>query len=202
MENQTEAVVPAIYLASRSPRRAEILQQLGVSFRVLPSDIDESLLDYERPADYVIRLSRQKAAACAEQLGLLNKPILPILAADTTVAIDGLVLGKPADDHDAREMLRRLSGNWHEVHTGLALASPQGMHTALSTTRVLMAELKASAIDAYIASGEPRDKAGAYGIQGLAGIFIQRIEGSYSGVMGLPMFETTALLANAGIEIL
>jgi septum formation protein len=202
MDKQTTAAVPAIYLASRSPRRAEILQQLGVSFRVLPSDIDESLLPQEQPVDYVMRLASSKAAACTEALRNSGDAMLPILAADTTVAIDGRILGKPADDDEAHEMLRRLSGTWHEVHTGLALATRSGMHAALSTTRVLMAELSSSVIEAYVASGEPHDKAGAYGIQGLAGTFIRRIDGSYSGVMGLPVFETAALLKHADVYVL
>lgn len=202
MDTKTNTAAPDIYLASRSPRRAEILQQLGVQFSVLPSDIDESLHDNERPEDYVLRLAAEKAAVCATLLSTSDMDDLPILAADTTVSIDGLVLGKPADDADARAMLRLMSGRWHEVHTGLALATRHGIRTALSTTRVQMALLTEEKITAYIASGEPRDKAGAYGIQGLAATFIRRIEGSYSGVMGLPVFETAELLAAAGISIL
>lgn len=201
MDTKTNTAAPDIYLASRSPRRAEILQQLGVHFSVLPSDIDESIHDNERPEDYVLRLAAEKAAACAALLGA-SQDDLPILAADTTVSIDGLILGKPADDDDARAMLQRLSGRWHDVHTGLALATRHGIRRALSSTRVQLAVLEEDRIAAYIASGEPRDKAGAYGIQGLAATFIRRIEGSYSGVMGLPVFETAELLAAAGICIL
>ena len=125
-----------------------------------------------------------------------------MLAAETSVSVDGRVLGKPVDDEEARVMLAQMSGRWHEVLTGVAVATEQGIHVLLSTTHVEMAVLAANEIDAYIRSGEPRDKAGAYGIQGMAGTFIKRIEGSYSGVMGLPIFETAQLLKNAGIRVL
>ena len=202
MHVNTEPAAPSIYLASRSPRRAEILQQLGVSFSVLPSDIDESLLDGELPEQYVLRLAGAKAVACMERLVSGRTSNRPVLAADTAVSIDGLVLGKPVDDGDAQAMLRRMSGRWHEVHTGLALATRHSVETALSSTRVQFAVLSEDDIAAYVASGEPRDKAGAYGIQGLAGIFVQRIEGSHTGVMGLPVHDTARLLKNAGIPIL
>lgn len=191
-----------IYLASRSPRRAELLQQIGIAFSVLPSDIDESQLPNEPSPDYVLRLARSKAEVCCTGLQSADLPPLPVLAADTVVCIDGIILGKPENDADAAAMLRRMAGRWHEVHTGIAVAAEHGIATALSVTRVEMALLSEQTIAAYIASGEPRDKAGAYGIQGLAGAFIRRIEGSYSGVMGLPIFETVELLANAGVVIL
>ena len=191
-----------IYLASRSPRRAEILQQIDIEFEVLPSDIDESQLDGESPEAYVIRLAREKAAACQKALQQQGRQLMPILAADTTVSIDGIILGKPLNDADAYAMLRRMAGRWHEVHTGIALADQQHLVSALSTSRVEVAELSDAMIHAYIATGEPHDKAGAYGIQGLAGTFIKRVEGSYSGVMGLPVYETAELLRNAGIEVL
>ncbi|MCB5190322.1 Maf family protein [Methylobacillus arboreus] len=187
-----------IYLASRSPRRAELLQQIGVEFVVLPSDIDESVYNAEPAADYVLRLAREKARACAGKLAVLD---MPVLAADTTVCVDGDILGKPQDDDEAYAMLASMSGGWHEVHTAIALASGKGVETALSTTRVKMASLNHELIAAYVASGEPRDKAGAYGIQGLGGTLIERIEGSYSGVMGLPLFETATLLRNCGFAI-
>lgn len=190
-----------IYLASRSPRRAELLQQIGIEYLVLPSDVDESWLAGESAQNYVLRLASTKATACLANLSEIDLP-LPILAADTTVCVDGVILGKPENDEDARVMLTRMSGRWHEVHTGLAVASRMGIETALSTTYVEMATLSDDVIAAYIASGEPRDKAGAYGIQGLAGTFIRRIEGSYSGVMGLPIYETAQLLKKAGIEVL
>jgi len=191
-----------IYLASRSPRRAELLQQIGVDFLVLPSDIDETELIDELASDYVLRLAKTKASVCIAQLKLAQKPLLPVLAADTTVVVDGKILGKPVDDAEAYRMLSSLSGRWHEVLTGIALATEAGVAVALSATRVEMAVLSHETLAAYIASGEPRDKAGAYGIQGLAGLMIKRIEGSYSGVMGLPIFETAALLNRAGIRLL
>jgi septum formation protein len=191
-----------IYLASRSPRRAELLQQMGIDFDVLASDIDESILLNELPDAYVMRLAASKAAVGLANMRQANLLQRPILAADTTVCVDGVILGKPENDDDARSMLEALSGRWHEVHTALALVSKAGIEAVLSTTRVELTPLSDEIIAAYIASGEPRDKAGAYAIQGLAGTFIKRIEGSYSGVMGLPVFETAQLLKNAGIVVL
>jgi septum formation protein len=192
-----------IYLASRSPRRAELLQQLGITFEILPSDIDESVVEGESPANYVTRLAREKAEACLISLQSNKATTLaPILAADTTVSIDGVILGKPESDEDAYAMLARMSGRRHEVHTGIAVATESGIEVALSTTYVQMGNLSDADIRAYIATGEPHDKAGAYGIQGLAGTFIRHIEGSYSGVMGLPIYETSLLLKNAGVQIL
>lgn len=191
-----------LYLASRSPRRAELLQQLGLETMFMAADVDESPLPQEAPQDYVVRLARAKAETGLAVLQAQGGEALPLLAADTTVAIDGLILGKPEDDADAHAMLLRMSGRWHEVHTGVAVASASGIHVRLSTTRVEMARLDEATIQAYIATGEPRDKAGAYGIQGLASTFIRRIEGSYSGVMGLPVFETAELLKQAGISVL
>jgi septum formation protein len=193
---------PSIYLASRSPRRAELLQQIGLEFRILPSDIDESVLANELPEIYVKRLAHSKAEVGLAHMIKMNLTRLPILAADTTVAVDGVILGKPEDDADAYAMLQNLSGRWHEVHTALAVAFDGKIEVALSTTRVELAQLEDSRVKAYIASGEPRDKAGAYGIQGLAGAFIKHIEGSYSGVMGLPIYETAQLLRNAGVYVL
>ncbi|MGX8883741.1 Maf family protein [Methylovorus sp. SPW-M1] len=191
-----------LYLASRSPRRAELLQQLGLETIFMAADVDESPLPDEAPHDYVLRLAQAKAETGLAALQAQGGEALPLLAADTTVAIDGLILGKPEDDADARAMLLRMSGRWHEVHTGVAVASASGVHVRLSTTRVEMTTLDEATIQAYIATGEPRDKAGAYGIQGLASTFIRRIEGSYSGVMGLPVFETSELLKQAGISVL
>lgn len=192
----------SIYLASRSPRRAELLQRLGVQFSILPSDIDESERKNESPADYVLRLAKTKAEACMALLVQGNKEIRPILAADTTVSIDGRVLGKPKDEEDARDMLQQMSGRRHEVLTALAMATSEGIEASLSITQVEMAVLTADEIESYIRSGEPFDKAGAYGIQGLASSFIKRIEGSYSGVMGLPIYETAQLLKGAGVRVL
>jgi len=191
-----------IYLASRSPRRAEILRELGVTFSTLVADVDESPLSHEPALHYVQRIAASKAEAGWQALLGQGGALLPVLAADTTVSLQGEILAKPEDDADARRMLRALSGQWHEVYTALALMTPHGLSQAVSTSRVLMRELSDAEIDAYVASGEPRDKAGAYGIQGQAGLFIARIEGSYSGVMGLPIHETGQLLREAGIDLL
>ena len=191
-----------IYLASRSPRRAELLEQIGLNFFVLPSDVDETPLLNEPSHEYVVRLAAEKAQACFAKLQLDQANLYPVLAADTSVSVDGRILGKPQDDDDAFQMLANLAGRWHEVHTGIAVATTTGVKTAISTTRVEMPHFSDEKILAYVATGEPRDKAGAYGIQGLASTMIKRIEGSYSGVMGLPIYETTILLEQAGIVIL
>lgn len=191
-----------IYLASQSPRRRELLLQLGVDCIVLPSHIDESPYSGERVEDYVLRLAREKAEVCYQRLADEDRAILPILAADTTVCLDHVMLGKPESELEALSMLQRLSGRWHEVHTAVAVATAVGVETALSTTHVEISNVSEADLMAYIATGEPRDKAGAYGIQGLAGMFIRRIEGSYTGVMGLPIYETAQLLRNAGVALL
>lgn len=191
-----------IYLASKSPRRAEILQNLGLAYIVLPSDIDESVLENEPPEDYVLRLAQAKALKCVQDIVAQKLTVLPVLAADTTVTIDGLILGKPSTDEEAFAMLTRMSGCWHEVHTGVAVGTAENISVALSTTRVQMEELSEAIITAYIATGEPKDKAGAYGIQGLASTFIKHIEGSYTGVMGLPVYESSQLLAKVGVKLL
>lgn len=180
-----------IIMASRSPRRVELLAQLGVHCEILPADIDESCLPGEDPAVYVQRLAVAKALAihaAHSQRGL------PILAADTTVALGTEILGKPADAVEAMAMLTRLSGSLHEVHTAVAVMHQGQVQCLLSTTRVQMMPVPLAALQDYVASGEPMDKAGAYGIQGRAGAWISRIEGSYSGVMGLPLHETAQLL--------
>jgi len=184
---------PMIYLASRSPRRVELLKQLGVSCEILPSDIDESQLQGEAPERYVTRLAQQKATACFERLSSAQRA-LPVLAADTTVVLDGKVLGKPESDDDARRMLQSLSGSSHQVHTAVALAFVDSVEVVLSTTTVEMMHLSAEQIECYIGSGEHHDKAGSYGIQGLAGAWVKRIDGSFTGVMGLPVYETAELL--------
>lgn len=192
----------SIYLASQSPRRKELLQQLGVNSVVLPSHIDESLVASEAVEAYVMRLASEKAIVCQQNIKLQGLETLPILAADTTVSVDHIILGKPENELDAYKMLKSLSGRWHEVHTAVAVSAEGGTECLLSTTHVEMAVMSDADILGYIATGEPRDKAGAYGIQGLASIFIKSIEGSYSGVMGLPIFETAQLLRQAGIEFL
>jgi septum formation protein len=193
---------PCIYLASRSPRRAELLHQLGVACKIVPADIDETPQAMEYSDAYVKRLAFEKAQAGFDLVIKNSWAVMPVLAADTTVSIDGEILGKPQDEEDAYRMLSRMSGRWHEVHTGIAIASHVDIQIEISSTRVLMDNLSDTLIRAYIATGEPKDKAGAYGIQGLAGALIKRIEGSYSGVMGLPVYETTQLLKQAGIAVL
>ena len=193
------SVAPVIYLASRSPRRVELLKQIGILCVTLPADIDETQNLNESPIDYVMRLARQKAEACAQALNSEQR-LSQIIAADTTVVLDGQVLGKPEDDNDARQILTRLSGRVHQVHTAVALAFNNQIEVVLSTTVVEMMDLSVAQIETYSASGDHRDKAGSYGIQGAAGAWIKRIEGSYTGVMGLPLYETAALLRKCGLE--
>jgi septum formation protein len=182
-----------VVLASRSPRRAELLGLLGVEFTVVAADVDETPLAGERPRAYVERVARNKAAAVA-----LDDCV--VLSADTSVCVDGAIFGKPRDRADACRMLRTLSGRWHEVHTAVALRVPTGAVTGLVvSTRVEFVPLDDALIDAYWATGEPADKAGAYGIQGLGGALVGRIEGSYSAVVGLPLAETRTLLDGAGL---
>jgi septum formation protein len=187
-----------VLLASRSPRRVELLNQLGVICETRPADIDETQLAGESPEQYVMRLAQEKAQACLSRLTDSEKT-LPILAADTTVVLGGKVLGKPENDLDAIKMLSELSGSLHQVHTAVALVFNHKIEVVLSTTDVEMIALNQTQIEAYVATGEPRDKAGSYGIQGLAGAWIKRIEGSYSGVMGLPVYETATLLRKFGV---
>ena len=187
-----------LYLASRSPRRVELLKQLGLTCEIVPADIDESQLSHELPEAYVKRLAQEKAVACLKNLSGAQRRHA-VLAADTTVAIAGKVLGKPEDDQDARQMLQALSGRTHQVHTAVALAFADAIDVVLSTTLVEMMELSSAQIEHYLASNEHRDKAGSYGIQGLAGAWITRIEGSYTGVMGLPVYETANLLIKHGL---
>ncbi|AQR66016.1 septum formation inhibitor Maf [Aquaspirillum sp. LM1] len=191
---------PALYLASASPRRRELLAQIGLDCIQLPMDIDESVQVDENPADYVLRLAAAKAQAGWQHLLANALPQRPLLAADTTVTVDGEILGKPADAAEARAMLARLSGRSHEVLTGVAVCQGDSVQTALSVSRVELLPLSTAMIDGYIASGEPFDKAGAYGIQGRAAMFIAHLDGSYSGVMGLPLCETARLLAMHGLD--
>ena len=182
-------------LASASPRRRELLGLLGVPFSVEPAALDESLNDGEAAADYVQRIAREKALAVAAR-----NPSSRVLAADTAVVVDGQPLGKPVDADDARAMLRRLSGRSHEVMTAVVLSRPgRPLSSRLSLTRVHFAIMPETWICAYVASGDPMDKAGAYGIQNEAGVWIHRIDGSYTGVVGLPLFETGELLREAGL---
>ncbi len=190
-----------LYLASRSPRRIELLNQLGWHCSVTPADIDETQLADEPAASYVQRLAGEKALAACLRLGQAKLP-QPLLAADTTVALGAQLLGKPTDDADAYRMLASLSGTVHQVHTAVALVCNQKTVLAWSCTQVEMMVLSDAQIAAYLASGEWRDKAGGYGIQGLAAAWIKRIEGSYSGVMGLPLYETATLLREQGLSVL
>jgi len=179
-----------LYLASQSPRRSELLARLGVDFRVLDVAVVERRLPHEPPMDYVRRVAADKARA-----GLSAMPDALVLAADTEVVLDDEVFGKPRDARDAAGMLRRLSGRTHEVLSAVCVASSDRIARALSVSEVTFAPLDDGAIDAYVASGEPGDKAGAYAIQGAAQAFITHLSGSYSGVMGLPLHETARLLA-------
>ena len=183
-----------IQLASASPRRSQLLHQIGVAHDVRPVDLDESRLAGESPRDYVLRLAREKAAAGAMRQGL------PVLGADTTVAIGDEIFVKPQDEEDAVRMLAALSGRSHDVLTAVALASDGRVETAISGTRVTFRAITDVECRDYWASGEPVDRAGAYAIQGLAAVFVARLEGSYTGVMGLPLFETAALLDAAGVR--
>jgi len=189
-----------LYLASASPRRKDLLDQLGLACTVLPQDIDESRLPSELPADYVMRLARQKAEAALQSVD--NIVGACCLGSDTTVVCDNEIFEKPVDARDARRMLGALSGKTHQVLTAVALASTSGTKVLLSTSDVTFRSLTSAEIDAYWRTGEPADKAGAYGIQGLAAMFVTHISGSYSGIMGLPVAETIALLNGAGITTL
>ena len=194
MEKQQHELI----LASASPRRHELLRQIGISYRVEVSDADESMLPEESPGDYVQRVAYLKAEAVARR----NDYCLPVLAADTSVVIGGEILGKPIDQAEAAAMLRRLSGQVHEVYSAVVLIFPgNAPATALNITRVQFAELEEEWVEAYCATGEPMDKAGAYGVQGCAAHRIREINGSYSGVMGLPLFETVELLNSAGFPL-
>ncbi len=185
---------PQITLASASPRRRELLQQIQVSCEVLPVDLDESRFPDEEPEQYVQRLAQQKAAA-----GFALQPLRPALGSDTIVVIDNEVLGKPADRQHAVEMLSKLSGRRHRVMTAVAVCGESKQSCLLSISEVCFCELSTAQIEAYWQTGEPQDKAGAYGIQGLAAQFIVAISGSYSGIMGLPLYETATLLRQYGV---
>lgn len=199
-----------IYLASKSPRRRELLRQLGVGFDELHlreaagrnRDIVEETLDGEPPAHYVERIARTKASVGWKRMEQRKLPVHPLLGADTEVVVDGVVFGKPRDAVDAAQMLARLSGIHHEVLTGVALRQGDDVTFALCTSRVTFRRLSADEIARYVATGEAFDKAGGYAIQGRAGAFVSRLEGSYSGVMGLPLYETAQLLASGGIPVL
>ena len=200
---------PKICLASRSPRRRELLAQIGVSFDLIAfrgppredKEIDESLLAGESPLGYVQRVARAKALHGWRIVGWRKLPSRPVLAADTTLEFEGEVIGKPVSRADAVDILRRLSGKTHRVLTAVAVAFEGRLETALSISEVRFGELDEAAIQRYVASGEPMDKAGAYGIQGHAGMFVAHLSGSYTGVMGLPLFETAEILRKFGYPL-
>ena len=183
---------PLIYLASASPRRSALLTQIGVAHQVAPVTVDESVADAESPEDYVTRLAALKAETLWQ--GLPEPERLPVLGSDTTVVVDHSILGKPADEDDCVRMLRLLSGRTHQVHTAVALRSAAGSDVRLSVSEVTFRELSMAEMRGYWRTGEPADKAGGYAVQGRAAMFISRIAGSYSGIMGLPLFETAELL--------
>lgn len=185
---------PQLCLASASPRRRELLAQLGVAYLVRPADVDETLAPHEAASDYVVRMARAKALA-VRQRGMK----LPVLAADTAVVLDETIFGKPRDRADAMAMLARLAGRTHRVLTAVALAQAAGVAFRLSASEVRMRALSEAESAAYWESGEPRDKAGGYAIQGRGAVFIEHLSGSYSGVVGLPLYETAQLLAAAGV---
>lgn len=189
---------PFVYLASASPRRRELLAQIGIACETLPTGVDESPLPGESPADMVCRLAAAKARA-----GIRSdrSRSAPVVAADTAVALGGEIFGKPRDAADARRMLGRLSGRTHEVWTAVAVADDDRERVELSRSEVTFRPMDADEIQAYVQTGEPLDKAGGYAIQGLGAVFIAGLKGSYSGVMGLPLLETARLLALHGCKV-
>ena len=200
-----------IYLASQSPRRSQLLDQLGVRHELLLPNVAgdvqedaeaiEAVLPGEAPADYVERVTALKLDAAVQRHARRGLPEAPILCSDTTVTMGATIYGKPADAQDARRMLAELAGRTHRVLTAVALQNGAQRLTALSVSHVTFAELTPGQIDAYVDTGEPLGKAGAYGVQGRAGMFIPHLSGSYSGIMGLPLFETAQLLRTAGLRI-
>jgi septum formation protein len=192
-----------VYLASRSPRRRELLKQIGVAFELLlfresaerGADVDESVQPGEQPEAYVRRVCGEKASAAWSRIEQRRLPRMPVLAADTTVCLGSEVLAKPADTADAARILKALSGREHRVLSAVSLQLDRRVELAVSESFVRFRELDAKEIDGYVQSGEPMDKAGAYAIQGRAAAFIAELRGSYSGVMGLPLYETSQLLA-------
>ena len=198
-----------VYLASRSPRRRELLRQIGVSFELLlvredarrGRDVNEAVLDGETAADYAMRIARAKAEVAARQALQRGLRPYPTLGADTSIVLDGAIVGKPDNAQHATEILRALSGREHEVMTAVAIGLRDRVETALSISTVEFRELSNDEIYGYVRFGEPYGKAGAYAIQGRAAIFVRRIAGSYSGIMGLPLAETAELLRRFDIEV-
>lgn len=188
-----------LVLASGSPRRAELLRSIGVEFVVCAADIDETPLLGETATSYVNRMANEKCLAAKTRLATSDRSV--VLAADTIVAVDGDILGKPADDEEARRMLRRLSGRSHDVHTAVCVATPTDIGITRVTTSVVFAPLSAAEIDWYVGRGESLDKAGAYGMQTAGALLVVRIDGSPTNVIGLPLRETVGMLLAAGINI-
>ena len=185
-----------IILASASPRRKELLDQIKVIYEVYPVDLDETPKPNENPLDYVQRVAAEKSATCVAQLN----PSAPVLAADTSVILNGVIMGKPKDQRDALAMVMQLSGKIHQVYTALSLRGREHSQV-VSKTDVTFRTLTEQEILTYWQTGEPLDKAGSYAIQGLGGVFVESIKGSFSGVVGLPLFETAQLLSKQGIEL-
>jgi septum formation protein len=197
-----------IYLASKSPRRRELLKQIGVHYELLMVrdlapriDVDESSLPHETAHSYVERIVRLKSDMAVQVMRQRRLPIRPILTADTTVTLDGNILGKPADKADAVRMLTRLAGESHQVLTAVAVAVDNGVKQVMTTSFVTFAPISEEEIRRYVETGEPMDKAGAYAVQGIAAKFIAKLSGSYSGVMGLPLYETATLLRQCGVPV-
>lgn len=198
-----------IYLASKSPRRRELLRQIGVDFELLMLrndpvrgvDVTEDVDERERPEDYVARVALEKGAFAWNMVVSRRLTPRPVLSADTTVTMHGAILGKPAGQKEAVDMLEALSGQTHEVLTSVAVHYKDMAEQVTQVSKVRFATLSPAAIRAYCATSEPYDKAGGYGIQGLAALFVEHIDGSHSGIMGLPLFETAALLRKAGLPL-
>lgn len=188
-----------LILASQSPRRHELLRSLGLPFRVEAADVDEDWHDGEDPIAYVERVARSKAETIADRLARPERTV--VLAADTTVDVDGKILAKPIDDDDARWMLGLLSGRTHLVHTAVYCWAAGGVHVDTVTTAVSFVRLTDELVDWYLSTGEHRDKAGAYGIQGAAGALVTRVDGSPSNVIGLPLAQTVVLLGRCGLAL-
>ena len=200
---------PRIFLASRSPRRRELLAQVGIQFDTIvfrdhpreDAELDETPLANEAPIDYVQRVACAKAEYGWRVVTLRKMRSQPVLAADTTLEFEGGIIGKPTDAEDAKAILRRLSGNTHRVLTAVSVAFEGRVESTLSVSEVRFSPLDEATIRAYVATGEPMDKAGAYGIQGHAALFVENLTGSYTGVMGLPLFETGTLLRRFGYPL-
>jgi septum formation protein len=195
-ENSILPRLPKIYLASASPRRAELLRQVDIEFEVIVADIDESLNRGEGATEFVKRMAMEKGQKAKTLLAKSGRVMRPVLSADTVVVLEQHILGKPVDREDAARMLRQLSGHTHEVFTAISLWDGDQVQNRLSCSRVRFAALSDEQIAWYCDTTEPLDKAGAYAIQGKAALFIENLQGSYSGVMGLPLFETGQLLAS------